>query len=115
MLQNAVTLPPSYSQSAINGSSSPGSEVVAGVTADKPMLNASETFCKPELKSSVSLARSYSPFGRVNCRPERIVPHISLPQDRLEVNRLLKLNSTFAHASTTSEIQIPFLACLRMY
>ena len=45
--------------------------------------------CKPELKNSPSTQRSYSPFGRVNCRPDRVVPFINISPSPLEVTRPL--------------------------
>lgn len=32
-----------------------------------------------DLRGAISLKRSYSPFGRVDCRPSRLVPTIHLP------------------------------------
>ena len=72
---------PSMDGEAAQGIATGHQSLASNASMDrKPLLPSS-------LSGALSLKRSYSPFGRVECRPERLVPTIGLPVPQAEPTR----------------------------
>jgi len=69
---------PSLDREAARGIAT-GHQTLAGLSPDAPHSPERTTPPPNNLRSAVSLKRSYSPFGRVDCRPERLVPIVGMP------------------------------------